>query len=296
RLLGTLNIQDLPRGNEIRLDGTAIAYTIALASVIGLALGLIPVANVLPTNLTMVLREEGRTGTSGRGARTLRRALVVAQVAFAFVLLVGAGLLFASFRQVLAVDPGFRPDGVLTASITLPRARYSDSPALVAFHNAALERLRILPGVSKVGVTDWLPLNGNTNDSVILAEGYQMKPGESVISPSTADVTPGYFEAMGVTLVRGRLFDTRDAATGPKAVIVDETLARRFWPNQDPIGRRMYRPTDLNNLVAITEKTVFWTVVGVIKDIKLRDLTEGQKAVGAYFYPMDQDASRGLSF
>src|SRR5262249_37083361 len=116
------------------------------------------------------------------------------------------------------------------------------------------------------------------------------------ISPATADVTPGYFEAMGATLVRGRFFDSRDSAAGPKAIIVDETLARRFWPNQDPIGRRMYRPTDLNNLVAITDKTVFFTVVGVIKDMKLRDLTEGKKVVGAYFYPMDQDSSAALSF
>src|SRR5262249_13598363 len=141
RLLATLNIQDLPRGNEIRIDGVVIAYTIALAAGIGLALGLIPVANVLPANLTMVLREEGRTGTSARGARSLRRVLVVAQVAFAFVLLIGAGLLFASFRRVLAVDPGFRPDGVLTASVTLPRTRYTDEKSLIAFHNAALERL-----------------------------------------------------------------------------------------------------------------------------------------------------------
>src|SRR5262249_50206121 len=263
RLLGALNIQDLPRGSEIRLDGVVIAVTIGVSALIGVALGLIPVANVLPANLTLVLREEGRTGTSGRGARTLRRALVVAQVAFAFVLLIGAGLLFASFRRVLAVDPGFRPSGVLTASVSLPASRYADDKAQIAFFNAALERLRALPGVSAAGASDWIPLSGNSNDSVILAEGYQLKPGESVISPANADVTPGYFEAMGATLVRGRIFDARDSATAPKVIIVDEKLAHRFWPNQDPIGRRMYRPTDLNNLIAITDKTVFFTVVGV---------------------------------
>ncbi|MBI4485846.1 MAG: ABC transporter permease, partial [Acidobacteria bacterium] len=112
-LLGRLNIQELPRGEEIRLDATVVAWTLAVSALIGVVLGMIPVANV-PANLTRVLREEGRSGTSGRGARTLRRALVVAQVAFAFVLLIGAGLLFASFRQVLAVDPGFSSDGVMT--------------------------------------------------------------------------------------------------------------------------------------------------------------------------------------
>src|SRR5258708_21144408 len=110
RLLGTLNVEELARGEEIRLDGVVVAYTLAVAAAIGVVLGLIPVAAILPANLTTVLREEGRSGTTGRGARTLRRALVVAQVGFAFVLLVGAGLLFASFRQVLAVDPGFHGD------------------------------------------------------------------------------------------------------------------------------------------------------------------------------------------
>src|SRR5439155_18308258 len=124
---------------------------------IGVMLGLIPVAAILPASLTTVLREEGRSGTSGRGARSLRRALVVAQIAFAFVLIVGAGLLFASFRQVLAVDPGFNADGVLTASINLPRARYNDDPKLRAFTDAALTRLRGLPGVTAVGATAQIP-------------------------------------------------------------------------------------------------------------------------------------------
>src|SRR5258705_9174467 len=130
RLLGGLNVQDLPRGEEIRLDGVVVAYTMGVAAVIGFVLGLIPVASVLPANLTMVLREEGRSGTAGRGARTLRRSLVAAQVAFAFVLLIGAGLLFASFRQILAGDPGFSADGVLTASVTPPPPRYAHDDKL----------------------------------------------------------------------------------------------------------------------------------------------------------------------
>ena len=308
RLLGTLSIQELPRGEEIRLDGVVAAYTIATAAAIGFVLGLIPVASVLPANLTLVLREEGRAGTSGRGARTLRRGLVVAQVAFAFVLLVGAGLMFASFRQVLAVQPGFNPEGLLTASITLPRSRYADDQALIGFTNEALRRLRALPGVSAVGGTDTIPFGGNNSDSVILAEGYQMKPGESVISPSQVSVTPGYFEAMGVKLVRGRFFDGRDApivatatavggrAVAPRSIIVDETLAKRFWPTQDPIGRRMYFPNDIKDLTAITPQTAFMTVVGIIGDIKLHDLTEGKKSVGAYYFSTDQDTSSGLTF
>jgi predicted permease len=296
RFLTALNLKDLPRAGEIRLDGVVVAFTLGIAAVIGLTLGLIPVATVLPANLTSVLREEGRSGTSGRGAQTLRRSLVVAQVAFAFVLLIGAGLLFASFRHILSVDPGFRPQGVLTASVTLPRARYTDAKAMIAFHSEALRRIRALPGVTSAGATDWVPLSGNHNDSVILAEGYQMQPGESVISPANADVTPGYFESMGVTLTRGRFFDHRDVTGAPPVLIIDEKLAQRFWPNQDPVGRRMYRPTDLNRLTSVTEKTVFLTVVGVIKDMKLHDLAEDNKTVGTYYYPMDQDASTGITF
>jgi hypothetical protein len=122
-----------------------------------------------------------------------------------------------------------------------------------------VQRLRALPGVTAVGATDTIPFGGNHSDSVILAEGYQMKPGESVISPNAVDVTPGYFEAMGVRLLRGRFFDGRDSAsalkilaiggrpTAPGSVIVDETLAKRFWPNQDPVGRRMYKPNDIKD-------------------------------------------------
>jgi predicted permease len=298
----------LPRGEEIRLDGVVVAYTVAVSAVIGLVLGLIPVANVLPANMTVVLREEGRSGTAGRGARALRRTLVVAQVAFAFVLLIGAGLLFASFRQILAVKPGFNPDGVLTASISLPRARYADDKTRNGFTHEALQRLRALPGVTAVGATDTIPFGGNNSDSVILAEGYQMQPGESVISPSAVDVTPGYFEAMGARLVRGRFFDQRDGAVAETktitygqpdrrtSIIVDETLAKRFWPGQDPVGRRMYKPNDIKDLMAITEKTQFYTVVGVVGDMKLHDLTEGSKSVGAYFFPMDQDGSSAMTF
>jgi predicted permease len=296
RLLGTLSIQDLPRGGEIAIDGVVVAFTLAVAAAIGLLLGLIPMASALPANLTSVLREEGRTGTSGRGARSLRRVLVVAQVAFAFVLLVGAGLLFASFRQLLAVDPGFDPRSVLTASVSLPQARYKDGPALSAFADEALRRLRALPGVTAVGATDTIPFGSNHSDSVILAEGYQMKPGESVISPNQVDVSPGYFESMRARLVKGRFFDDRDGRQAPRTVIVDEKLARRFWPDQDPIGRRLYLPEDINNLLATTDKTVFLTVVGVVHDLKLANLVEGNGAVGAYYFPIPQDASRLLTF
>jgi predicted permease len=129
---------------------------------------------------------------------------------------------------------------------------------------------------------------------VILAEGYVMKPGESLISPMRVRVTPGYFEAIGATLKRGRFFNSSDTETAQRSVIVDERLANKFWPNADPIGRRMYRPTDPNDLLKINEHTQWLTVVGVVRDIHMDDIT-GNTTVGAYYFPLAQDLSRGVT-
>jgi predicted permease len=296
RAVGTMNLQDLPYGSDIGLDGVVVFYALGLAVAIGIVIGLIPVIAVLPANLNQVLREEGRGSTGGHGARRLRRVLIVAQVASTFVLLVGAGLLFASFRRVLRVDPGFSSDRLLTASVSLPKTRYAEDDALRAFTDESLRRVRALPGVVAAGATDTIPFGWNSNDSVILAEGYQMQPGESVISPQAVEVTPGYFEAMGAKLAKGRFIEERDGAKALPVIMVDRRLAQRFWPNQDPVGRRMYFPDDINNLTAINDKTVFRTVVGVVEDLKLHDLTEGERMVGAYFVPTTQGSSHFLTF
>lgn len=295
RAASAFDFQDLPYGSEIRLDATAALYALGLSLAIGIVMGLVPLASALRTNPSGVLRQEGRSSTGGGGARALRRTLVVAQVAFTFVLLLGAGLLLASFARVLQVDPGFVAERVTTASVSLPRSRYADDDARRRFTDEALRQVRALPGVVAAGATDTIPFGGSHSDSVIVAEGYVMKPGESVISPAQVDVTPGYFEAMGVKLVKGRFFEDKDTAGALPVVIVDQKLARRFWPDQDPLGRRLYLPTDINDLLAVNEKTVFLTVVGVIGDVKLQDITEGDKAVGAYYFPMAQNPSRLLT-
>jgi putative ABC transport system permease protein len=290
------DLQDLPYGTDIHVDAATVGYAMALATVIGIGIGAVPLMTAFPTRLAEVLREEGRGSSTGRRAGVLRRALIVGQVAFTFVLLVGAGLLLASFRRVLQVQPGFVPERVLTASVVLPKSRYKDDVARRAFAEEMLRRIRALPGVVSAGATDTIPFGGGHSDSVILAEGYQMKPGESVISPSQVEVSPGYFEALGVQLDRGRFFQDSDRAGSLPVIMVDETLARRFWPGQDPIGRRMYLPTDINNLVAVSEKTIFLTVVGVVHDVKLADLTEARWSVGAYFFPTAQASAGFLTF
>jgi predicted permease len=264
--------------------------------VLGLAVGTFPLVTVLGVNLSSVFHEAGRTGTGGRGARMLRRALVVTQVAVAFLLLIGTGLLLASFRQILSIDPGFEPGQVLTASVRLPAARYAGEKEMRGFTDEALRRIRAIPGVSKAGATASIPLTGDGSSSVIFAEGYQMQPGESVLSPARVEVAPGYFESMRIPLVQGRYFDDRDGFDATRTIIVDSRLAAKFWPGQNPVGRRMYQPQSAADAVAPTDNARYLTVVGVVGEVKMDGLVSPRTPVGAYYMPMAQNPQRFMIF
>ena len=287
-------IDELPRGHEISMDVTTMLIVMAASLAVGLLVGLVPVARVWRLNLNLALRDEGRGGTASRNAMLARRALATAQVGLAFLLLTGAGLLFASFRSVLAVDPGFTADGVITGFVNLPAVRYGDDDAQRVFGQRLLERVRAIPGVHAAGLTDSLPLGGGFSDSVILAEGYVMSPGESLISPTRMSVSAGYFETMEIGLAEGRYFDARDTADSPKVIIVDRKLARRFWPGQDPIGRRMFAPGSPEELLKPGPNSTFFTVVGVVDDVTTHGLDAEQTRVGAYYWPMTQAPSGGV--
>jgi predicted permease len=294
-LLTGLGIETLPRSAEIRMDRTVIAFTAVLALTVGLLVGLVPIINLRRMNLSQAFREEGRSGTSGRGARAVRRTLVASQVAFAFMLLAGAGLMFASFERVLGVPTGFEPDRLLTARVSPPASRYPEDPQLLAFADRLLQAIRAVPGIQAAGITSVIPFGGDTNDSVILAEGYQMAPGESLISPYQVTATPGYMEALKIPLKRGRFFTDGDTATSQRVVIVDETLAKKFWPGQDPIGRRMFKPDNPDDLTRPGPKTEWITVVGVVGETKMAGLVTSDTRVGTYYFPVPQDGIRTMT-
>ena len=292
-----LGLADIPRAHEIRMDGTVVAITIGLALVLGIVVGTVPALQVAGVDLGILLRQDNRTGTAGRGSTQVRRALVVAEVALAFVLLIGAGLLLASFQQLLRVDTGFRAEHVLTGRVSPLQSKYPDAATLRAYTRRALERIRALPQVAAAGVTSYLPFSWDSSSSVIIPEGYVMRPGASVVSPNQLYVSPGYLEALHVRLVRGRFFLESDTPPAPRVVIIDESLAQRFWPNADPIGRRMYLPQRPEEVVKPGPDTAWMQVVGVVGDVKLRGLVEGENArVGAYYVLYDMDAPRNIGF
>lgn len=296
RALALVGSDRLPRAHEIRFDALSITVSLGVALAIGLALGCLPMLGSLRSNLVSALHDSARSSTSGGAARSVRRALVVAQVGFAFVLLLGAGLLLTSFRNLLHVDPGFRTEGVLTASLTAPRARYAEDPRLISLMDRSLEAIQQIPGVIAAGATSSIPFGGDYSDSVIFAEGYQTQPGESLVSPHSIVCTPGYFAAMGIQLARGRFFDQRDKADATPVVMVDERLAKRFWGEADPLGRRMYLPQSAEEAVRPGPKTRWMTVVGVVRPIHLEGLADFSGKVGAYYFPFEQSTDRGFTY
>jgi len=286
--LDMLNLQQLPGGDAIHMDGRTVGVTLLASTIIGLGVGLLAALGSLSIARASGLSDHERSTTGGVAAGAVRRALVVAQVTFACVLLLGAGLLSASFKRVLAVDPGFQSDRVLTAHVNLPASRYSKDSLVQRFVDDVLTRLRGLPSVRSAGATDSIPLGFAHNSVVILPEGRQQRAGESSVSPAQVLVSPGYMETMGVRLVGGRFFDERDVDTAPPVVIVDQTLGARFWPGANPLGQRLHLGVDPTGRA--------FTVVGVVAPMKLEALVDAHESVGAYFFPTAQQRGRSFTF
>ena len=296
RSVALLNLDQLPRGYEIQLDLVGLAFALVITLGVGFVLGVAPALRLRRMNLNRELREESRGGTSGRRANLVRRALAMAQVAVALVLLIGAGLLLASFRQVLNLDFGFNAGQVMTATVNLPGPNYTTPALRATFHARALEKLRAIPGVTHAGGATLVPFSGQVSNNVVMGEGHVMKPGESLLAPSQNIASDGYFEAMQIEVTKGRAFDARDTLESTRVVIIDEKLAEHFWPGQDAVGRRLYRPSDPADITKITPETQFFNVVGVIRNIITSDPITDTTPVGTFYFPVSQLPPGGLTY
>jgi putative ABC transport system permease protein len=258
----------LPRISEIHLDSGVLLFSLALSVVTGLVFGIAPAWLAARADVNEALKQGTRGSTEGGARGRLRSALVVIEVTFALVLLGGAGLLARSFMQLANVNPGFIPENATLMRLSLPQKKYNQPEQQTAFANALLEQLNNLPGVQAAGLTHSMPLVG---DYVL---GFNIE-GRPAIDPADLpntnyySVTPGYFRAMGIRLVRGRLFTPQDDAKAPHVAIINETMARQFFPNEDPIGKR----------INITNGPDYWReIVGIVGDIKQYGLDKATSA------------------
>ena len=254
--------ETLPRVSAISLDGRVVVFALGLAVLTGILCGLIPAIAAARTGVSDALKEGGRTSSAGGGHARLRSTLVVAELAVALVLLTASGLLLRSFEKLRTVDLGFHADHTLTASYSLPQQQYSTQAAVDGFDGTLLRELEQLPGVESVGVTQQLPAAGDDGVSFFVVEGYVPPKGVGMnASWDSHEVMGHYFRAMGIPLLRGRDFTEADDARAQLVVVVNRTLAQRYWPGQDPIGKRLRW--------GVAESPTPWmTVVGEVGDIK----------------------------
>ncbi|MGA7409874.1 MAG: ABC transporter permease [Bryobacteraceae bacterium] len=254
--------ESLPRISTIALDWKVVAFSILLAVLTGLLCGLLPGFSAARASVNDALKEGGRSRTAGGGQARVRSALVVAEVAVALVLLVASGLLLRSFEKMRAVDLGFRTDHILTAAYSLPGQQYSQQAAVDKIDVSMLHQLEQLPGVESAGITSQLPAAGYGGNSAFVVEGYVPPKGAGLnLSWSGHEVMGNYFRAAGIPLLRGRDFTEADGPGALLVAIVNRSLAQRYWPGQDPVGKRLRW--------GLPETPTPWmTVVGEIGDIR----------------------------
>jgi len=266
----TLIPQDLNQGTPITINPWVLGFTAALSLLTVGIFGLVPALEVSKPDLNETLKESGRSATSGLERRRLRSALAVSEIALALVLLASAGLLIKSFSRLLAVDPGFNPENVLTLQVNLRDPKYSKPDQVVAFGQQSLEQIRALPGVRFAAIGNDLPLTDSHSRSDITIEGQPTPAISQYPHPDFHDVSPDYFRAMGIAVMRGRSFTDSDTAQVPHVALISESLARRFWPNGDAVGKRI--------LQGHANPQKQWiTIVGVVSDTKQYGLSAQTK-------------------
>jgi putative ABC transport system permease protein len=285
-LLRSIGAQTVPRIAEVNLDLRVLLVTLTVAVVTGIIFGLIPALATGKPELTEALKEGGRGSTSGIRRNRLRNALVITEVALALVLLVGASLLLKSFMRLQNVDPGFDSKNVLTMEVALPLLKYPRGKPVADFYAELTRRIKSLPGVEAAGFTSILPLSGTNSDSSFKIEGRDAAAEQVYPDEEIRTVTPEYFSALKVPLLRGRFFNEGDQFEGPGVTIVNNAFAKKWFPNQEAIGKRI-------TFSDISKPDVKWiTIVGVVGDMRHRGLDQDVKP--EYYIPHNQTPYRGM--
>ena len=278
---------NVPRVNLLTVDRSVIFFTFLVSVVTGVLFGLVPALRASRTNLQDTLKEGGRTGTGDRSGQALRNGLVIAEMALSLTLLTGAGLLIASFSRLAEVDPGFASDRLLTFNLGLPRAKYPNDTLRLAYWQQVLPAIEAVPGVQGAAATSTLPFGGSWSTGSFTVEGYQVAEGQPGPWGDLRLVSSSFHSGMRIKLLKGRLFDERDNGTSPLVVIADEEAVKRFWPNTDPIGKRITFGNPQQ------DSSVTWmTVVGVVAHTKHEGL-DAENRIQIYF-PMGQMVPLGF--
>ncbi|MFL6285550.1 MAG: ADOP family duplicated permease [Pyrinomonadaceae bacterium] len=277
--LVAISPRDLVNLQGVGLNLTVLWWTLAVVVVTGILFGLVPALEATRVDLNDTLKEGGK-GASGQRARSrgLRGALVVAEVALALVLLVGAGLLVKSFARMRNIDTGFRTDNVLTMVVRLPEAKYNEDPKVVGFFRQTLERVRAIPGVRSVGIVNYLPLYGGLGSATgFTVEGRPAPPPGEEPSTNVRVSDVGYFGAIGIPVLRGRNFTEVEDAQARHVVIVSESFARKYFPGEDPLGKRV--------AVEMFDKPTPTEIVGVVGDVRYDSLTDAAEPTVYFPHP-----------
>jgi predicted permease len=271
--------ESLPRVSEIGLNWSVVGFALLLGVVTGMVCGLVPAFAALRTNVNANLKEGGRSGSESGGHARLRSTLVVVEIAIALMLLTASCLLLRSFEKMRSVDLGYRPDHVTTAAYSLPQKQYEKQVQVDGFNRELLARLKKLPGVAATGTTSQLPANGSNNNQTFVVEGYVPPKGADMNLATVSYVIGDFFPAMGVPLLRGRLFSEADRHGSQLALIVNHKLAQHYWPGQDPIGKRLR--------IGTPEMQTPWiTVVGEVQNVMLT--SPDNPVHEQYYLPVDQ--------
>ena len=280
--LRTLGPERLPRLQAVTIDGRILLFTIGVTLLTGVLFGLAPALQGGRVNLNELIKEGGRGGGGQRGR--LRDALVITEVALALALLIGSGLLIRSFWRLQQTDPGFNPERVLTVSLTLPGARYGDAPKVASFQQQLLDRITALPGVQSAGLTSDLPWTGYDENAGFTIEGKTFPPNDGP-SARYHYVSSDYFRTIGAPLIAGRFFNADDRQDARLALLINRSMAERYWPSESAVGKRITfssQPRDRD----------WYTVVGVVGDVK--DFPHSPTAAPAFYWATTQLTPRQL--